>query len=746
MYRLLNMTAFGSRRLVCCSLCLPLLFMAILAANAQSQVPRAGSDAEGLIEPPAQLTAEQAEKWKWDYEPLELLAVRKQPSFVTCVAPIPNTSRFILAGREVTMWSALNDQPEHSFSWPWVPDIYMEALAVSPDGKWFVTADCLGKLYRWELGSQKLTVTKDLKLFDVMDIAISSDGRELAILRRNLGKQQIAIYDPANFQFKREFSLNEMGPFLEPLQPEVARRLLYIGKDRLVAICQTTSVWNTSNGTRGKSLQDLSDVGSLGMMKDGQSFFTLSSKEMVVWDKAQLKSNWSIANSHDESSLVAFAPEDKYFAKLDSHELKVWETNSRQPLQKIDAGLSEGNQAVGMHWIAHNNLLIVVEQHGLIRVWGTRQDGAKHGLTPMIDGIRATLGQRVPATSIETQAMLDLQCMPYPPNSRNVFGHFDMFVCEAPLDINDAKSFYRYHLGQMGWREVVAKQDDRHTIWFGKQDFHFKATFDDQVKNATKIRLGSLSNFKLNTAPRLQRDDLQLVADSDELLEFRTQADLLTIECGLLRAMKASGWVQIPANSDMQDARFPKVTGWLRQLKFMNGGTVLGVVIGRADDQSIIKYGTWPARYSVPFPPGTFCAEFDTDNGNLVALSTRSSEELKAFYEEELPKQGWVAMPNSPTPQKRWYRANFIYRQKSLELDMRQTQVDISTAICGGRLSSIQVQKLHYPDSPLTKQQTDVVTKYVPYETWLNSQDYKAGYDSIDRYEAEMRAILSESK
>jgi WD40 repeat protein len=127
------------------------------------------------------LTAEQLHQWKWTHEPLELLAVRKQDSFVTCMATIPNEKNIILAGREVTMWSTQKSQPEHVFDWTWIPNTYMIAIAVSPDGKWFVTADVLGKLYRWELASRKLTAVKNIEVYDIADLAISPDSSEIAI-------------------------------------------------------------------------------------------------------------------------------------------------------------------------------------------------------------------------------------------------------------------------------------------------------------------------------------------------------------------------------------------------------------------------------------------------------------------------------------------------------------------------------------------------------------------------------------
>ncbi len=96
------------------------------------------------------------------YEPLELLSLNKQSSFVLCAAAIPNDDRFLLVGRHVTLWSVGKNKPDHVFEWKWVPNIFMQAMAIAPSGKWFVTADCMGKIYRFDLATGKLTTRKML--------------------------------------------------------------------------------------------------------------------------------------------------------------------------------------------------------------------------------------------------------------------------------------------------------------------------------------------------------------------------------------------------------------------------------------------------------------------------------------------------------------------------------------------------------------------------------------------------------
>jgi len=128
-------------------------------AIAQETFVERDAAVETLIKPIANLTKEQLQNWAVEHDPLELLAIRKQTSFVTCMAAIPSANSFIVAGRHVTLWSTQKSEPEHVFDWPWVPNNYMVAMAVSPDGKWFVTADCLDRQVR-PTGARHPTITR----------------------------------------------------------------------------------------------------------------------------------------------------------------------------------------------------------------------------------------------------------------------------------------------------------------------------------------------------------------------------------------------------------------------------------------------------------------------------------------------------------------------------------------------------------------------------------------------------------
>ena len=738
----------------------------ITQASASDTMTKREAVAESQKKIAGQLTPNQLQQWTWPHEPLELLAVRKQSSFVTCMATIPNEKNFLLAGREVTLWSAHKNKPEHVFDWTWIPNTYMIAIAVSPDGKWFVTADVLGKLYRWELASRKLTKVKDIGMFDIADLAISADGKEIAVLRCKLGEGVVALVDSQNFALKSNFSIDKdkndkfridkwgniqifSADYADRLNLQVSNRLEYIDNNRLVTMGRGTSIWNTATGELERDINRLEPV-VIGSVKDGNRLFTANSKYLQVWNKPGMSLASTLENSFYRNELLTFSPNGRYFANLNELALRIWDSQSSQCVQTIRVDIDRENKSVGMEWLAEENVLVVVEQHGAIRIWGTRSEGEKLDLIPKSapkhESETKLVFDRIPATSIEAQSVLDFGQIPYPKGSKMVYSTLEAFSCESPLDMKEAKLFFRYHFSRLGWLEHLNPNSD--TIEFRKDDFMMTAKFESKATGKTQIWLSYGSNYDIRQAPRLKVGDIQVDFESANSVIYRTHANLLTIECGLIRLMKESGWVlfgSISNGPDKPTDHFSNVKTPERLLTFLKDGVVLGIAIDQSPNEQVpstIEYAKWLSEYSVPFPSGVTFVEFDFRNRcSFAAVAWMKSVDLKAFYDRELVRQGWTALPSQPSPYRDHYAQTYIRGQRDLTLTFRQHLNDKSVVFAYGGQNTWQMTKLMFEGSKEEIKST--VDKYMSYVEWLDKQSYTKDYDSIDRYESEMKAFLA---
>lgn len=603
-------------------------------------------------------------------------------------------------------------------------------------------------------------------MFDIADLAISADGKEIAVLRCKLGEGVVALVDSKNFALKSSFSIDKdkndkfridkwgnvqifSVDYADRLNLQVSNRLEYIDNNRLVTMGRGTSIWNTATGELERDINKLEPV-VIGSVKDGNRLFTANSKYLQVWNKPGMSLASTLENSFYRNELLTFSPNGRYFANLNELALRIWDTQSSQCIQTIGVDIDRENKSVGMEWLAEENVLVVVEQHGAIRIWGTRSVGEKQGLIPKQEpnqeNVEEPVFDRIPATSIEAQSVLDFGQIPYPKGSKMVYSTLEAFNCESPLDMKEAKLFFRYHFSKMGWLENSAPNSD--TIEFRKDGFMMTSKFESKTTGTTRIRLSYGSNYDLRQAPRLKVGDLQVDFESANSVIYRTHASLLTIECGLIRLMKEAGWVlfgNVTNGPDEPTDRFSKVETPERLLTYVKDGVILGMAVDHSRSEQVpstIEYAKWLSEYSVPFPPGVNFVEFDFQNRcSFAAVAWMKSVDLKAFYDRELVRQGWTALPSQPSPYRDHYAQTYIRGQRDLTLTFRQHLNDKSVVFAYGGRNTWQMTKLMFEGSKEEIKST--VDKYMSYVEWLNKQPYTKDYDSIGRYESEMKAFLA---
>ena len=506
-----------------------------------------------------------------------------------------------------------------------------------------------------------------------------------------------------------------------------------------------TSIWNTSTGELERELNKFEPV-AIGSLKDGKQMFTANNKNLQVWNKPGMSLVSTLKNFFHHNELLTFNSNGLYFAHLNARELCIWDIQASQCVQTIRVDINRDNKSIGMEWLAEKDVLVVVEQHGAIRLWGTRSTGEELGLVPKQGNAKELVGVRIPATSVEAQSVLDFGQIPYPRGSKILDSTtLESFHCESPLGKKEAKLFVRYHFSRMGWLEESAPSAD--TVEFRKDDFMMTANFESKATETTRIRLSYRSNYDVRQAPRLKVDDLQVDFESANSVIYRTNANLLTIECGLIRLMKELGWVlfrNVSYGQNKSTDRFSRVKEPERLLTFLKDGVVLGIAIDQSPSEhvpSTIEYARWLSEYSVPFPPGVNFVEFDFGNRcSFVAVAWMKSADLKAFYDQELERQGWIALPSQPSPYRDTFVQTYICGQRDLYLTFQQYKDDKSAVFAYGRTDTWQLTKLMFEGSKGEIKST--VDKYMSYVEWLDGQPFTKDYDSIDRYEAEMKVFL----
>ncbi len=586
-----------------------------------------------------------------------------------------------------------------------------------------------------------------------MDMAISPSGKDIAVIHREQGKELLTTYDANWLTVKVKSSHDPANTkfSMEDVMPQVANEVEYLDNDRLLVRGLKPAVWQLSKGEIKRSTLKSESCATLGVLDDGKRFFTVGSDALFIWERATLRQEASVNNYIGSQQLFAFGAADRYFASLNEVSFRIFETQSHRCLQRMKVEIDRDNQSVGLFWIKNRSLLVSVEQHGLIRVWGTQTDGKRVGLKPVHTATSDKFS--VPATTFESQSVLDLGRLQTPIGTKKVNSSLTSFNCEAPVDFEEAVRFYRNHFQSTGWKEdehtAEPENDGARSLVFRKNGFRVIGSFTKNGAQSTRINLNYRGNYDVRTTPKLALADVSVETESEDSLVVTASSDLLTIECELLRCMRKAGWVLFglaTGRHPIPFSDFDKVSQPERTFTFIKNGSILGVAIGhdgRSDKRRAVEYKHWLGEYSVPVPDTVNFIEYDHPNMGFTVLAFMKSADLKAFYDTELKRQGWVLVSNPPSPYQDSYQTNYAWQQQSLQLVFRQHSGGLSSvfAYCGSNTN--QMHRLIFKDAPEQDRWTAPVTRFCSYSDWLRSQKYEPGYDSIDRYEQEMKGILS---
>lgn len=730
-----------------------LLLLSITTRTAQENRIRAqdktATAASGLQVPTAESlesaradSSQQLRPLEWDDNALELLAVYKHNYFVTCVESFPN-GQFLLAGSKLTLWSPENNQPARRFEWFRSSGCYLVASAVAPNGKWFVVADNFGWIYRWELGknspSKGPSKMRSLSLREIGDIAISPSGKEISVLDCWGSSGTITTLDASNLEQKANFVVREEYQ-KPPVAPDIAvsNRIDYIAEDRLVTSEGGLAVWDTS----GKLVRKLADSGyGVGVSNEAAEFYTFG-EHLEFWNCESLQSSASLKGSFYYNQLLAMDSSGSTLAGINELWFDLWDLEAGARIARLPADIYKNQRAVGLQWLATKGVWAAVEQHGIIRIWGTEEAGRRLGLQP-VQEVKIELPSANPdLPTDEVEEFAVLKQLPLPIGAQGREEPTKLYF-EANANKAATIDFTRNRLRKMDWLESKSKPVDdasRTTLKFTRGGYSLAVLFEEKPQGEkTKTRMLYEGSLDLQLLPRLE-DSIKPSFSSPESVVYQAVGSLLDIECQLLRLLQGAGWVPVTLEgpgTNRQDLEFEK----LRWMQFLKDGTILKVVVRKNDRTSAswtIKYSRSEAEYSVPLPPDVGFVEYAPMRIGFVSMAWMTAKELKAYYDEQLEKQGWTLQPERNNSY-----VVYVKDQRTMMLFLRDHSGGRSVVIAGG-IGGWQKQSLLW-ERERDKRPRGPATEYTSFERWLQSQRLEPGFASIDRYESEMRNLLGKA-
>ncbi|MEQ1831221.1 MAG: hypothetical protein ABL921_35065, partial [Pirellula sp.] len=503
---------------------------------------------------------------------------------------------------------------------------FIRAIEVSPDGKWLAAGDTEGTMTLWNLESRKEIISKKIGTNDITDIAISPDSLEIATISFDT---EVSIWSADKLESKSKFKVKTSG----------IKRIEYVNAQALVALGEKAIVCRTKDGSIDKELPTGRYCATAERSVDGKTLVTSKDDQLQLWNLHDLSPKAKIAGSFASTELVSFSPDGKALATANGSSLRMWDLENQRVSQVID---TSGSPIVGLEWLKESNLLMVATDFGQVRLWGTTAAGAKQNLKPLHQPIAAPgATQHIPALPVLMASIIDLQTFPRIPGSQVTLARGSNLSCLAPVKNEEAKLFYRYHLGKRGWMELAQNSANPYAIEFRKDGFMISASFYDAGEAGTNVNVNHGGNYDMRWVPKLEVASKEGSYESEHTVMYQSNASLLEIETNLMRKMHQAGWT---AYSRLNASHNESVDR--RDLTFIQNCVDLHVSIGKfpaSPDFFTIQYAPFPATNSLPIPKDSGYVEFDgATEPYLVATTAMDLQGTRAFYDREMALQGWL--------------------------------------------------------------------------------------------------------
>jgi len=632
-------------------------------------------------------SAEQQTRWTTkSYEPLQLVGLRESEriGLVTNIAGTADGRHYILAGNKVTLWAIDKIEPEHVFvDYSREEQQFSKYIAVAPNGKWLASADNKGNLTLWNLETRQQLANKQVERAGIADMVIDPDSKELATVGYD---GQVSIWDATNLEPRKRFKVDTSG----------VKQIEYISSNLLAIAGETTSSWNTSNGSLEKLLSPGRYNTSLRRSNDGKGFTFGSKDGLHLWDmqasqtKLKLLGNFSITES------VQFSEDSQFLATASGSSIRIWDLATQQVVQVLD---HTGSVLSSIVWLPKSSLLLSASSNGRVRIWCQGSGYKALGLSPVMPANdNATSSTKEPATSAQALKIIDLRTFPKMPNATPRIDNETNCSYVTSALVAEAEQFCRYQFDRAGWSELTNETTSPGMLEFQKTGYTASASIVATGPTETSVTLNHLGNFDARTLPKILVDKKDVIFENAMTSMYKSSQPLFKIEAELIKKMNEQGWTPF---SRLNAARNEQKD--VRDLEFLKNGTIVRVYIGKfANDPTnySIQYSHSLSLHAIAVPGDAGFMEFDGAlKPNLVANTKMTIEESIAFYDRKMESEGWITseVGRSIKPEYAWLV--YIQGEQDVSIGLSKLENNRTLVRVGEKLesSSWQLGKLKPP-------------------------------------------------
>lgn len=611
------------------------------STTATKPAPPETTPAPKWVKPQANPTPEQLQAWGVRNDPpFQLLACHDfDDLFVQDLAITPDGKRFVLAGSRLTMWTVGQGEPEVDLIAKLTDEADVErpllSVGISPDGEWLAAGDSRGKLRVWKLSDRSEAYVIPAHNGRLTELAISPDSKTLATTSY---AGEVRTWQLADGKPLKSLKIDK----------QEIHSLVFVSPTRLATAGREIGIWDLESGEKAAtvSTERVSNP-VLGLSRDGQ--------RLVYPDEDGLAQGWDIESGQGTGlvlgglggGLIDYSSDGtRIAAYAGDATIRLFNAATGGTMQAFDA---DGDRTVGLRWLPGSGTLLVASQTGRVRLWGTAEMATALAITPpasppLREPASAKKRSDIPA---RFQQVIDLRSFPRLPNALAGSDLDGMESYTAPTTQPEAELFYRYHLGAAGWLESATPDPTSPGLNFQKDGYALNVSFTPPFtpmpgrEQDMQISLRFAGNYDARWLPRIAPVDGPGTFATMSLSMYRTKSDLTDVEVALLKQLRDAGWTPYSrlttAHAEEPDSRM---------LAFLQGGSVLNVSLGHPSDTKsdvVVQASVELTRQSLPLPPDASWIEFDASTQLRVLVNTTLTlPETIAFFDKEMPLDGWL--------------------------------------------------------------------------------------------------------
>jgi hypothetical protein len=607
--------------------------------TSQPKATDAGKPTPAAIpKPAAKPSPEQIAKWGViDFEPLQLLVCYDGfgDGFLQAMAVSPDGKQFVVGGAKLTLWKTADSQPGPDLLADVKPGFLerpIRSVAISPDGIRLAAGDDKGWLHIWSMANPSDVSVVRAHDSHLIEMAFSPDSQTLATTSYS---GEVRLWNSMDGKKLKSLKIAD----------QEVKGLAFLSNTRLATASKEVSVWSVESGEKETALtQGYVRGPALGISHD---------LRWLAFNNAESKTClWDVENStptnivfQDAAGLIDFSDDGKWIATYSGdYNIRIVDAKTGKTVQVIDA---DGGRTVAIRWIPGTNALLVASELGRIRIWGSTETAKAIGIEPLQLPSAASLpaNARNPMTPAQLQKVIDLRSLPRLPGAVQQWCDFGMCAYNAPCNQADAIQFYRYILDKAGWTEAATTAQGGFV--FRKEGCELNLAFNAAPPvpgqpPGLQVSLHFAGNYNVGWLPKITATDSKGNWSSFSSNSYRTKNDLTSVEVTILKQFHEAGWTAYTrlnsSSNEEPDAR---------RISMMQGGSDLSISIGYPADSTeelVVQTNISVSNKSLPIPPDAGWIEFDRSTNLLLVANTKLDlKQTTEFFDIEMEAAGWLS-------------------------------------------------------------------------------------------------------